>query len=122
MDGYNADRLINALGSLASSLSKLLAAAERIADSMDRMADKVEAWAEQDSESEKDHLSASGLGKLDDVTPDEAEPVQRTIPVQYALNNSIARHAEKQGISWADAWRYFERMGFDMSKASPQYE
>ena len=42
-------------------------------------------------------------------------------PVQVATDDEIARHAEKQGVSWADAWRYFERLGFDMSQASPQY-
>lgn len=42
-------------------------------------------------------------------------------PVGVATNDEIARHAEKQGVSWADAWRYFERLGFDMSQADPQY-
>lgn len=42
-------------------------------------------------------------------------------PVQVATDDEIARHAEKQGVSWADAWRYFERLGYDMGSASPQY-
>ncbi|AWY04510.1 hypothetical protein SEA_GILDA_54 [Microbacterium phage Gilda] len=42
-------------------------------------------------------------------------------PTRYANDDEIARHAEKQSVSWADAWRYFERQGYDMSKASPQY-
>ena len=42
-------------------------------------------------------------------------------PTRYATDDEIARHAEKQQVSWADAWRYFERLGFDMSQASPQY-
>lgn len=42
-------------------------------------------------------------------------------PTRYADDDEIARHAEKQSVSWADAWRYFERQGYDMSKASPQY-
>ncbi len=38
-------------------------------------------------------------------------------PTRYATEDEIARHAEKQGVSWADAWRYFERLGYDMSNA-----
>lgn len=37
------------------------------------------------------------------------------------LNDEIARHAEKQGVSWADAWRHFEREGYKMDSADPQY-
>lgn len=37
------------------------------------------------------------------------------------LNDEIARHAEKQGVSWADAWRYFEKLGYKMESADPQY-
>lgn len=33
----------------------------------------------------------------------------------------VDRHAEKQGISYADAWRYFERMGGDLSQVDDQY-
>lgn len=42
-------------------------------------------------------------------------------PTRYATDDEIAWHAEKQDVSWADAWRYFERLGCDMSKATPQY-
>lgn len=42
-----------------------------------------------------------------------------TVPT--ATDDEIARHAEKQGCSWEDAWRYFERQSYDMSSASPQY-
>lgn len=39
-----------------------------------------------------------------------------------ADDDGIWRHAEKQGVGWSDAWRYFETNGYDMSEASAQYD
>lgn len=43
----------------------------------------------------------------------------RTQPLttQYEVD----RHAEKQDRSYADAWRYFETQGYDMSDVLTQY-
>jgi hypothetical protein len=38
-----------------------------------------------------------------------------------ANQSEVERHAEKQDCSYADAWRYFEREGYDMSEVAPQY-
>lgn len=39
----------------------------------------------------------------------------------FAEDYEILRHAEKQGVSWSDAWRYFEREGYNMDGATGQY-
>ncbi|UYL85348.1 hypothetical protein SEA_HAGER_55 [Microbacterium phage Hager] len=59
---------------------------------------------------------AEVLGRLAEAGGESAPD-----PTRYANDDEIARHAEKQDCSWADAWRHFEREGYDMSKASPQY-
>lgn len=41
--------------------------------------------------------------------------------IPKANQSAVDRHVEKQGVSYADAWRYFERMGYDMSEVEPQY-
>lgn len=33
----------------------------------------------------------------------------------------VDRHARKQDITYAEAWRYFEREGYDMSEVNEQY-
>lgn len=48
------------------------------------------------------------------------------IPLQtdeiMATTEEIERHAEKQEVPYSDAWRSFERLGYDMSQADQQYE
>lgn len=39
----------------------------------------------------------------------------------FAEQYEVDRHAEKQGCSYTDAWRYFEREGYDMIGVWPQY-
>lgn len=50
---------------------------------------------------------------------DEARAVEppRMVADQYSVDS----HADKQGVSYADAWRYFERQGYDMSEVNGQY-
>lgn len=42
-------------------------------------------------------------------------------PLGKADQYSVDSHAEKQEVSYADAWRAFERWGYDMSDVWPQY-
>ena len=41
--------------------------------------------------------------------------------IEKATQYSVDSHAEKQEVSYADAWRYFERLGYDMSEITDQY-
>jgi hypothetical protein len=41
--------------------------------------------------------------------------------IPIASQQAVDRHAEKQGVSYADAWRYFQRLGYDMSEVFDQY-
>lgn len=43
------------------------------------------------------------------------------IPAPKAEQHEVDRHAEKQGVSYADAFRYFERRGYDMSGIDEKY-
>lgn len=38
-----------------------------------------------------------------------------------ASQYEVDRHAVKQGVSYSDAWRYFEKQGYDMSTVDGQY-
>lgn len=37
---------------------------------------------------------------------------------RVATEGDLVRHAEKQGVSYLDAWNYFRDLGFDMTKVS----
>lgn len=51
----------------------------------------------------------------------ERPEVEEETPPMVAQQWELERHAEKQGRSYADAWRYFESLGYDMSEVDPQY-
>lgn len=38
-----------------------------------------------------------------------------------ATQHDVDSHASKQDVSYSDAWRYFERQGYDMADVDPQY-
>ena len=51
-------------------------------------------------------------------------PDQNTAPspssaTPVAESWQLRRHAEKQDVSWSDAWRYFRSVGYDMSNLDP---
>ncbi len=59
-----------------------------------------------------------GLGELIRI---ERPEVEEETPPMVAQQWELGRHAEKQNRSYADAWRYFESLGYDMSEVDPQY-
>lgn len=60
-------------------------------------------------------LSGSGTEKTQEM-------LDKAFPMGLASQYEVDRHAEKQGVSYADAWRYFESQGYDMSTVWGQYE
>lgn len=55
------------------------------------------------------------MTNLPPAEPSPSEPVGRPIAESYMLR----RHAEKQGVSWSDAWRYFRGVGYTVDHLDP---
>lgn len=77
----------------------------------------LEALAEKFSLVSKHVENINFQEMLRSLEPDSAAEEKQAVATQYEVD----RHAEKQNRSYADAWRYFERLGYDMSEVDPQY-
>lgn len=56
------------------------------------------------------------LTKIYELCQDGGRPLSDVLEVlKFAEQYEVDRHAEKQGISYSDAWNYFEDQGYDMS-------
>lgn len=72
---------------------------------------------------------AAEFGGAEGDVPEGVEPdVEENLDIDeegerpVATDSAIERHAQKQGVDWSDAWRYFEREGYDMSQATGKYD
>lgn len=70
--------------------------------------------------------SPAEVRALIQATADQAKLAYPDPPVADALvavadQESVDSHAVKQGVGYADAWRYYERQGYDMSCVRDQY-
>ncbi len=52
---------------------------------------------------------------------DARKPEAASVAALVANQEQVDSHAEKQQVSYAEAWRYFEREGYDMSEVLGQY-
>lgn len=76
---------------------------------------RIRRHATEEAEAEGETEAGEKLdGFADGTEPGREDDVDgRDIPL--AVEGDLIRHAEKQGVSYSDAWSYFESRGYDMT-------